>query len=67
MKVKWDSTISYPDVTLHLDGMDDTRHGMDGDAFNLTVVQDVRIYDRAFTQGEVAWLAGRRQPFYKPF
>jgi len=30
-------------------------------------IDDVRIYERALTDAEVAWLSGRRQPFDKPF
>jgi hypothetical protein len=31
------------------------------------LVDDVRIYDRALTQEEIAWLAGRTKPFDKVF
>jgi hypothetical protein len=80
-------TISYPDVILYLDGIDDTRPTTDPDAYNITaaldvsigrrpasddryfigLLDDVRIYDRALTQEEIAWLAGRTEPFDKPF
>jgi hypothetical protein len=81
-------TISYPDVILYLNGMDDTRPTTDADpVFNITAaedvrigsrpssndrlfigqIDDVRIYDRALTQEEVTWLAGRIVPFDKPF
>ncbi len=30
------------------------------------LVDEVRIYDRALSEGEVAWLAGRRMPAHKP-
>jgi len=30
-------------------------------------IDDVRIYDRALSYGEIAWLAGRTKPFDKPF
>ncbi|HOI35856.1 MAG: LamG-like jellyroll fold domain-containing protein [Sedimentisphaerales bacterium] len=30
-------------------------------------IDDVRIYNRALTQEEIAWLAGRTKPFDKPF
>jgi len=30
-------------------------------------LEDVRIYDRTLTQEEITWLAGRTQPFDKPF
>ncbi len=85
--VQASATISYPDVLLYVDGIDDTRVTTDPDAFNLTadqdvrigsrpasndrffmgLIDDVRIYDRALTQEEVAWLAGRTEPFDKPF
>ncbi len=85
--IQENATISYPDVTLYVDGIDDTRAGTDPDAFNLTasqdvrigsrpasndrffmgLIDDVRIYDRTLTPEEVAWLAGRTQPFDKPF
>jgi len=85
--VQSSATISYPDVILYVDGIDDTRATTDPDAFNLTadqdvrigsrpasndrffmgLIDDVRIYDRALTQEEIAWLAGRTKPFDKPF
>jgi len=37
-----------------------------GEFFN-GAIDEVRIYDRALTQEEIAWLAGRTQPFDKPF
>ena len=30
-------------------------------------IDDVRLYDRALSYGEAAWLAGRTLPFDKPF
>jgi len=85
--VKENATISYPDVILYLEGIDDTRPSTDSDAFNLTAdqdvrigsrpslndrffigsIDDVRIYERALTEEEIAWLAGRTKPFDKPF
>ena len=85
--VQASATISYPDVILYVDGIDDTRASTDPDVFNLTADQDVRIgsrpasndrffmgllddvriYDRALTAEEIAWLAGRTEPFDKPF
>ncbi len=85
--VKENVTISYPDVILYVDGIDDTRPSTDTEAFNLTadqdvrigsrpasndrffmgLIDDVRIYDRALTQEEIAWLAGRAKPFDNPF
>jgi len=87
VRVQQNATISYPDVILYLDGIDDTRDSEDPDAFNLTadqdvrigsrpasndrffmgLIDDVRIYERALTQEEIAWLAGRTKPFDKPF
>jgi len=31
------------------------------------LIDDARIYDRALSYGEIAWLAGRTKPFDKPF
>jgi hypothetical protein len=81
------ATISYPDVILYVDGIDDTTPNTDPEAFNLTadqdvrigsrpssndrffmgLIDDVRIYDLALTQEEIAWLAGKTKPFDKPF
>ncbi|HUT92503.1 MAG TPA: LamG domain-containing protein, partial [Thermoguttaceae bacterium] len=33
----------------------------------LGAIDDVRLYDRALTQEEIAWLSGRTMPFDKPF
>lgn len=86
--VRENVTISYPDVILYLDGMDDTRPTIDTDpVFNITAAEDVsigrrpanndrfflgqidevHIYNRALTQEEIAWLAGKTKPFDKPF
>jgi hypothetical protein len=85
--VQENATVSYPEVMLYLDGIDDTRPSTDPDAYNITaaldvsigrrpasddryfigLLDDVRIYDRALTQEEIAWLAGRTKPFDKPF
>jgi len=85
--VQENATISYPEVMLWLDGIDDTRPSTDPDEFALTAgqdvrigsrpsnndrfflgaIDDVRIYDRALTPEEIAWLAGRTEPFDKPF
>ncbi len=43
------------------------RRPASNDRFFLGQIDDVRIYDRALTQEEVAWLAGRIEPFDKPF
>jgi len=37
------------------------------DRFFNGLIDDARIYDRVLTQEEIAWLAGRTQPFDKPF
>ena len=37
-----------------------------GGYFNGTI-DEARIYDRALSYGEIAWLAGRTEPFDKPF
>ena len=85
--VQENATISYPDVMLYLDAMDDTMPATDPDAFNLTAAEDVcigrrpasndryfegqidevRIYNRALTQEEIAWSFGRTISFDKPF
>ena len=38
-----------------------------GDEYFDGVMDDVRIYDYALSDGEVGWLSGRTQPFDKPF
>ena len=37
-----------------------------GDRFLTGSIDEVRIYDRALTDAEIAWLAGRTQAFDKP-
>jgi hypothetical protein len=49
----WDVTIGY-------------RPSRD-DRFFMGEIDDVRIYDRALSQEEIAWLAGRTMAFDKPF
>lgn len=41
--VKENSTVSYPEVILFLDGQDDTIPGTDPDAYNITAGRDVSI------------------------
>jgi len=85
--VQENATISYPEVVLYLNGIDDTRPSTDPDMFDITAnvdvsigcratnndrffmgqIDDVRIYDYALLDAEVAWLAGRTKPFDKPF
>ena len=85
--VQESATISYPEVVLYLNGIDDTRPSTDPDAFALVAgedvrigsrpsnddrfftgqIDDVRIYDYTLSDAEVAWLAGRTEPFDKPF
>jgi len=49
----WDVTIGY--------------RPSQNDRFFNGQIDDVRIYDRALSQEEMAWLAGRTKPFDKPF
>jgi len=49
----WDVTIGY--------------RPSQSDRFFNGQIDDVRIYDRAMSQEEIAWLAGRTKPFDKPF
>ncbi|MHC4631966.1 MAG: LamG domain-containing protein [Planctomycetota bacterium] len=44
--IQENATLSYPDVILYVDGIDDTRATQDPDAFDLTADQDVRIGSR---------------------
>jgi len=37
------------------------------DRFFMSEIDDVHIYDYALSGAEVSWLAGRTQPFDKPF
>ena len=81
------ATISYPEVQLWLDGMDNTRDTTDSEAFSIAAdvdmaigyrataaaryfsgaIDEVRLYERALTQDEIAGLAGRIESFDKPF
>ena len=38
-----------------------------GDRHYDGIVDDVRIYNRALTAAEIAWLAGETEPFEEPF
>jgi len=38
----------------------------DNDNFFPGSVDEVRIYDRALSDGEIAWLAGKTEPVHKP-
>jgi hypothetical protein len=49
----WDVTIGY--------------RPSQSDRFFMGQIDDVRIYDRALPQEEIAWLAGRTKSFGKPF
>ena len=49
----WDVTIGY--------------RPSQSDRFFNGQIDDVRIYDRVLSQEEIAWLAGRTEPFDKPF
>ncbi|MHC4595426.1 MAG: LamG domain-containing protein, partial [Planctomycetota bacterium] len=58
-----------PDV-FNLTAGEDVRIGSrpsNNDRFFMGLIDDFRIYDRALTQEEIAWLAGRTKPFDKPF
>ena len=37
------------------------------DRFFMGLIDDVRIYDYALSDAEIAWLAGVTKPFDKPF
>ncbi|HQG49024.1 MAG TPA: LamG domain-containing protein, partial [Sedimentisphaerales bacterium] len=41
--------------------------GTQGSRFFLGLIDEVRIYDRVLSAGEIAWLAGQTMPFDKPF
>lgn len=45
---------------------DDTRYFGDLDP-DSGLLDDVRLYDRALSEEEIAWLAGWTEPFDKPF
>jgi hypothetical protein len=82
------AVIDDPDVTLYLDGRDDTRVSTGAQnpleiaaGYDVTIgrrhsgesrwliglIDDVRIYNYELSQEEIVWLAGRTQPFDKPF
>ena len=42
------------------------RRSPHGDRYFFGSIDEVRIYDRALSDAEVAWLAGRTEPFDKP-
>jgi len=69
--VRENATISYPDVILYLNtAAEDVSIGRRpsvDDRYFIGQIDDVHIYDRALTQEEVTWLAGRIEPFDKPF
>jgi len=44
-----------------------SRGGGTADRLFGGLIDDARIYDRALSYGEIAWLAGRTLPFDKPF
>ena len=50
------------DLTADLDARIGSRPSAD-DRFFMGDIDEVYIYDRALSQAEVAWLAGRTQPF----
>jgi hypothetical protein len=58
------------DPVFDLTAGEDVRIGSrpaSNDRFFIGQIDDVRIYDRALTQEEVAWLAGRATAFDKAF
>ncbi|MCH7919656.1 MAG: hypothetical protein IIC50_16930 [Planctomycetes bacterium] len=42
------------------------RRSSHGDRYFPGSIDEVRIYDRALSDTEVAWLAGRSEPFDQP-
>ena len=57
-------------ATFNLQPDVDVRIGMGGptgDRFLTGLVDDARIYDRVLSVGEIAWLAGKTQPFDESF
>jgi len=65
-----DTYFSGADVTYKLVAEHDVRIGMSGpqdSRYFPGALDEVRIYDRALTDGELAGLAGRINPFDKPF
>ncbi len=58
------------DPVFNLTAAEDVRIGSrpaSSDRLFIGQIDDVRIYDRALTPEEIAWLAGRTLPFDKPF
>jgi hypothetical protein len=52
-------------LTADLDARIGSRPSVD-DRFFMGDIDEVYIYDKALSQGEIAWLAGRTQPFDTP-
>ncbi|MCH8216985.1 MAG: hypothetical protein IH892_09455 [Planctomycetes bacterium] len=64
-----DSTFSGDDDPYNLQPDTDVsigRRATSGDRYFPGSIDEVRIYDRALSAGEVAWLAGRTEPFEQP-
>jgi hypothetical protein len=67
-----DGKLEVMNATLGTDIMFNTIHCIGGDNranppnFH-GLIDDTRIYDRALSQEEIAWLAGKTKPFDKPF
>ncbi len=81
--VQPNATVSYPEATLWLDGLDDTIPTTDPDPYDITAgndacigcrasvhdrlflgqIDELYIYNRVLSQAEIAYLAGRTQPF----
>jgi len=65
-----DTTNSGTDTPYNLTPDSDVRIGMSGPQggrFFNGLIDEVQIYDRALTRGELLWLAGGTQPYDKPF
>jgi hypothetical protein len=65
-----DTTNSGSDTPYNLTPDSDVRIGMSGPQggrFFTGLIDEVQLYDRALTGGELLWLAGGTQPYDKPF
>jgi hypothetical protein len=55
------ATDVIPPGQVHIGKREDNENFFPG------LVDEVRIYDRGLSAGEIAWLAGKRTPAHKPF
>ena len=65
-----DTVFSGADTAYNLTAGADVRIGMSGPQdgrYFPGALDEVRIYDSVLTEEEIAWLAGRINPFDKPF